>query len=523
VTTRTIVWFRGKDLRISDHAPLQGALAGGEVIPLFVLDPHVFAPARARELPNRMQFLLDSLCALEAALAARGSRLLVVPGESVEVVPRLAREWKADRVVAQRRVEPFARERDRRIRDALGAKFELFEGETLMPPGTLRTRAGRPYSVFSQFARVFRPTAMIGEPLPPPRSLPPVPSDIRARVTAIPTCEQLGIDRNPALLHGGEQAAKARLRRFLRDAAGAYPEHRDRMDLPGTSRLSADLEFGTISARQVWTAVENALGGTPAASSFLTELVWREFTHSTLWDRPALLEKPFRPAFEGFPWRHDEELWRAWVNGRTGYPIVDAASRQLLGEGFVHNRARMISASFLCKHLLIDYRRGEAHYMKYLTDGDWAQNNAGWQWSAGCGCDAQPYFRIFNPVRQGERFDPEGDYVRRWVPELEKVPARHIHDPSKAPEGVLRAAGVELGESYPRPVVDHRFARERFLAVAAQHLARGKVGRSRGAGLDHSEAPGGDLEAVQARVRPAHRVLQGAMQLRQRSLRRRDR
>jgi len=479
VTTRTIVWFRGKDLRLADHAPLRGALAAGEVIPLFVLDPYFFAPARARELPHRMQFLLDSLRALEAALADRGSRLLVVAGRSVEVVPRLVREWKADRVVAQRWVEPFGRERDRRIREALGAKFELYEGETLMPPGMLRTGAGTPYSVFSPFARAFLRTATIAKPPPPPRRLPPVPRDVRARATAIPTCERLGIVHNPALLPGGEPAARARLRRFLRDAAAAYPVQRDRMDLAGTSRLSADLKFGTLSARQVWTAVEDALDGAPAAGSFLNELVWREFTHSTLWDRPELLEKPFRPAFEGFPWRHDEAQWQAWVVGKTGYPIVDAASRQLLGEGFVHNRARMISASFLCKHLLIDYRRGEAHYLKYLTDGDWAQNNAGWQWSAGCGCDAQPYFRVFHPVTQGEKFDPEGNYVRRWVPELEKMPARHIHKPWEAPDAVLRSAGVVLDGTYPRPVVDHRFARERFLAAAAQHLGRGA--RTRGA------------------------------------------
>ena len=475
MTTRTIVWYRGKDLRIADHAPLGEALSAGEVIPVFVLDPYSFAPARARELPHGMQFLLDSLRALESALADRGSRLLVVAGRSVEVVPRLVREWKADRVLAQRWVEPFARERDQRMREALGGKFELYEGETLLPPGTLRTGAGKPYSVFSQFARVFRQTAQmetLGKPLPPPRSLPPVPRGIRARVTALPACEQLGIDRNPALLPGGEQAAQARLERFLRDAAAAYPERRDRMDLPGTSRLSADLKFGTLSARQVWTAVENALDGTPAARSFLNELVWREFTHSTLWDRPELLEKPFRPAFAGFPWQYDEGLWQAWVVGKTGYPVVDAAARQLLGEGFVHNRGRMIAASFLCKHLLIDYRRGEAHYMAYLTDGDWAQNNAGWQWSAGCGCDAQPYFRIFNPVTQGEKFDPEGNYVRRWVPELERMPAHYIHRPWEAPDAVLRASGVRLDETYPRPVVDHRFARERFLAAAAQHLKR---------------------------------------------------
>jgi len=469
---RTIVWYRGKDLRISDHAPLGDAIETGEVIPLFVLDPYFFAPARAREVPHRMQFLLDSLRALEGNLAECGSRLVVVSGKSVEVVPRLCREWKADRVVAQRWVEPFARERDRRVREALGARFELYEGETLLPPGTLRTGVGNPYSVFSQFSRVFHETAIIGKPLRTPRALPPVPKDIRARATTIPTCEELGIPRNEAILPGGEQAAKTRLRRFLRSAAAVYPEHRDRMDLAGTSRLSADLKFGTLSVRQVWSAVEKALDGTRAARSFLNELVWREFTHTTLWDRPELLEKPFRPAFAGFPWKYDDALWQAWVLGQTGVPLVDASARQLLGEGFVHNRARMIAASFLTKHLLIDYRRGEAHYMKYLTDGDWAQNNAGWQWSAGCGCDAQPYFRIFNPVTQGKKFDPEGNYVRRWVPELGRMPARYIHQPWEAPDAVLRAAGVQLGETYPRPVVEHRFARERFLALAAQHLKR---------------------------------------------------
>ncbi|MCC6151384.1 MAG: deoxyribodipyrimidine photo-lyase [Planctomycetes bacterium] len=471
MTPRTIVWFRGKDLRLADHGPLQAALAG-EVIPLFVLDPYFFAPARARAFPHRMQFLLESLRGLEAALAKLGSRLLIVEGKSVEVVPRLVREWKADRVVAQRWVEPFARKRDLRIAQALGAKFELFEGETLAPPGTLRSGADRPYAVFSQFARVFRATVKIGKPLSRPRRLPAVPGDIRAREDGIPTCEQLGIARNAAVLSGGEDAAMARMEHFLRDGAAAYAEQRDRMDLAKTSRLSADLKFGTISARQVWKAIESAQGNTACARAFLNELLWREFTHSTLWDRPELLEKPFRLAFTGFPWLYDEGQWQAWVTGKTGYPIVDAASRQLLGEGFVHNRARMIAASFLCKHLLMDYRRGEAHYMKYLTDGDWAQNNAGWQWSAGCGCDAQPYFRVFNPTTQGEKFDPEGDYVRRWVPELARMPARYIHDPAEAPQAVLQAAGVVLDQNYPRPIVAHRFARERFLAVAAQHLKR---------------------------------------------------
>ncbi|MGE5347593.1 MAG: cryptochrome/photolyase family protein [Acidithiobacillales bacterium] len=467
---RTIVWFRGKDLRIADHAPLRDAVDTGEVIPLFVLDPGLFAPARARELPHRMQFLLDSLRELEAGLGDRGGRLVVVPGESVEVVSRLAQRWRADRVVAYRRVEPFAREQDRRLRGALGGKLELHEGETLLKPGTLRTVAGNPYAIFSRFARAFWKTVSVASPIPAPRRLPPLPDGVPARTAPIPSCEALGIARNPAILAGGERAGRARLRKFLRAAAFAYSERRDRMDIAGTSRLSADLNSGTLSVRQVWTEVENALGGSRSARSFLNELVWREFHHSTLWDRPELLEKPFRPAFAGFPWGYDEALWRAWVLGRTGYPVVDASARQLLGEGFLHNRARMISASFLTKHLLIDYRRGEAHYMKFLTDGDPAQNNAGWQWSAGCGCDAQPYFRMFNPVTQGEKFDPEGNYVRRWVPELARLPSRYIHRPWEAPEPVLREAGVRLGKGYPRPVVDHRAARMRFLSLAARHL-----------------------------------------------------
>ncbi|HSP93280.1 MAG TPA: deoxyribodipyrimidine photo-lyase [Thermoanaerobaculia bacterium] len=467
---RTLVWFRGKDLRVADHAPLRDAAEAGEVIPLFVLDPYFFVPARARQLPRRIQFLLDSLRELEANLADRGSRLLVVAGRSVEVVPQLARKWKVDRVAAHRWVEPLGRERDRRVRAALGVRLDLYEGETLLPPGLLRTGGGKPYSVFTAFARAFAASAAVGRPLKAPKSLPPLPRGVEARTTEIPTCEELGITRTAAVLVGGERAARERLRRFLEGPARRYHELRDRLDLPGTSRLSADLKFGTISIRQVWTAVEKALDGARGARSFLNELVWREFTHSTLWDRPELLEQPFRRQFTGFPWENNRALWDAWVEGRTGYPVVDASARQLLGEGFVHNRARMISASFLTKHLLIDYRRGEAHYMKFLTDGDWAQNNAGWQWSAGCGCDAQPYFRIFNPATQGDRFDPEGDYVRRWVPELAGMPARYIHRPWEAPVSVLRAARVQLGKDYPRPVIDHRFARERFLSLAARHF-----------------------------------------------------
>jgi len=451
---RSLVWFRGKDLRVADHEPLREACAGGEVIPLFVLDPHFFGPDRARRLPHRMQFLLDSLHALAANLEHLGSRLLVAAGPSVEVVPALAESWRVDQVLAQRWVEPFGRERDRRVAESLGRArigFRLFEGETLLPPGSVRTGQGGPFRVFTPFARACAMRLDPGPAQPAPR-LPPLP--VEAASVPLPTLEDLGLARNPRLLPGGERAARDRLRAFVSGPLADYADDRDRMDRPGTSRLGADLKFGTLSVRGVW----QATGGSAAA--FRNELLWREFGHHLLWQWPELLHAPFRPGFRGFPWREDADGWAAWTEGRTGYPVVDAAARQLLQEGFVHNRARMVAASFLTKHLLIDFRRGEAHYLRWLTDGDWALNDAGWQWSAGCGCDAQPWFRIFNPVTQGQKFDPDGAYVRRWVPELAALPGALAHEPWKAPRR----------PDYPPPIVDHAFARARFLSVARGHL-----------------------------------------------------
>jgi deoxyribodipyrimidine photo-lyase len=469
--TRTLVWFRGKDLRVNDHAPLVAALATGEVVPLFVLDPYFFAPERAQRIPHRMQFLLESLAALSAMIERLGSRLLTVAGKSVEVVPELARSLRVDRVVGQRWCEPFARERDRRVQAALGVPFELFPGETLHELGTLRTKQGTPYVVFTPFSRAFTAEIRVAPPLPAPARLPPLPSDVSVATAPPPTLAALGITENPRLLRGGERAAEERLAQFLAGPAADYAEGRDRLDRAGTSRLSQDLKFGTLSVRSVWHALGPARKNASAShAAFRNELLWREFSHSTLWDRPALLREPFRPAWRDFPFRDDDAGFAAWCEGRTGYPVVDAAARQLLGEGFVHNRARMIAASFLTKHLLIDYRRGEAHYLRFLTDGDPAQNNLGWQWSAGCGTDAQPYFRVFNPVSQGQRFDPVGAYVRRWVPELAAFPAESIHAPWDAPASVLRDAGVALGRNYPAPIVDHGEARARFLAVAESFL-----------------------------------------------------
>jgi deoxyribodipyrimidine photo-lyase len=476
---RTLVWFRGKDLRVTDHGPLTSAIAAGDVLPLFVLDPYFFALERARELPHRMQFLLESLESLRKNLARLGSELLLAEGKSVQIVPQLARELSATRVVAQRWTEPFGRERDRRVAAALAVPFELFDGETLMPPETIRNGGGQPFSVFTPFARALRRSLPDVTPLPAPQTLPPLPADVRFRSASLPTLTELGIVENPSLLRGGERAARARLTEFLDDTIARYDRERDRMDLAGTSRLSADLKFGTLSVRSVWAAATRLAERAPSAvDKFTSELLWREFTHASLWDRPQLLTQPFRADFIDFPWADDEAGWQAWTSGRTGYPVVDAAARQLLADGFVHNRARMIAASFLTKHQLIHYARGEAHYMKYLTDGDWAQNNAGWQWSAGCGTDAQPYFRVFNPTLQGEKFDPNGDYVRRYVPELALLPAKFIHRPAAAPKNVLETAGVRLGVTYPEPVVDHAMARDRFLKIAESHL------KGRGAGGD---------------------------------------
>ena len=470
---RTLVWFRGKDLRLTDHAPLLDALERGEAIPIFVVDPHFFAPERAKEMPHRMQFLVESLAELATAIEARGSRLLFAHGKSVVVVPELAHAFGAERVVAHRWSEPFGIERDRRVASALtrgGSRLELFEGETLAVPGQVLTGSGTPFAVFTPFSRAFVKAVTIGQPRPAPKTLPPLPplpAAVKKLLGDAPTLASIGVVRNEQLVTGGEQAARARIATFMKDAAAKYDEGRNAMGVHGTSRISQDLKFGTLSARSAWQAARRGLDDHPKAwRTFANQLVWREFAYDVLRGRPEVLERPFRAAWERFPWRKDSAAWSAWVEGRTGYPVVDAAARQLLGEGFVHNRARMIAASFLCKHLLIDVRLGEAHYMKYLTDGDWALNDLGWQWSAGCGVDAQPWFRVFNPVTQGERFDADGAYVRRWVPELARVPARWLHSPWLMPPLELLALGV----SYPAPIVDHALARGRFLAAAEGHL-----------------------------------------------------
>lgn len=468
--TITLVWFRDKDLRVHDHAPLAASARAGAVLCLFVRERE-----RAALPAHRAQFLRGSLAALDDALTRRGSKLFVAEGDATSIVPTIARAIGAERVVAQRSTEPEHRSRDERVERALardGARLELFDGETLAAPASLRNASGEPFSVYSAFARSFRAKIRVGAPGGAPRRLPPPPRRAPAAARAFERKRDDDGDGHddPRLPAGGEVAARGRLTRFLRGAARSYHRDRDRLDRDGTSRLSVDLRFGTLSPRAVWTAAARALAKRhpEAWAVFSNELLWREFAYAVLWDDPKLLERPHRELFERFPWETSRAWWRAWRDGRTGYPVVDAAARQLLAEGFVHNRARMISASFLTKHLRIDFRRGEAHYLEHLVDGDPPQNDFGWQWTTGCGFDAAPYFRVFNPVEQGRKFDATGGYVRAWVPELARLPDAWIHEPWRAPAEALRAAGVRLGVTYPRPVVDHREARTRYLATMAE-------------------------------------------------------
>lgn len=471
----SLVWFR-LDLRIADNPALQAAAErGGPVVPLFVLDD---AEAGAWGFGGAQRWWLHhSLAALAADLGRRGLRLVLRRGRATEILPELARAAGAGAVYWNRCYEPWRIARDRALKQALagdGLEVESFNAALLHEPWTVETKQGGPYAVYTPFWRALqqRPVA---DPLPAPGPM-----------TGLEGIEGDALDdwnllpRRPDWAGGlreawtpGEAAAQARLGAFLQHALADYAAERDRPDLDSTSRLSPHLHFGEIGPRQVWAAVQAFLErrGGPAGQAdgsvrkFLAELGWREFSHHLLYHHPALPEAPWRRQFRSFPWSDDEAAFRAWCRGRTGYPIVDAGMRQLRHEGWLHNRVRMIVASFLVKDLLVPWQRGEAWFRDTLVDADLANNAASWQWVAGCGADAAPYFRIFNPVLQGEKFDPHGDYLRRWLPELCALPERWLHKPWEAPEPVLRAAGLRLGRDYPEPMVDHRRARERALAA----------------------------------------------------------
>jgi deoxyribodipyrimidine photo-lyase len=404
-------------------------------------------------------------------------------GDPAEILPRVAAQAKVDLVTWSRRYEGAAIALDTDLKTALttaGHRVATFNAALLNEPWQVTTKTGDPMKVFSPYWRAAR---ALGEP-PAPRPAPErvLPLKLPQPVAAMAvTLESLALEpTSPDWAGGlreawtpGEAGAAAALTDFLTGPLDGYGEGRNRPDYVSTSRLSPHLRFGEIGPRQIWHATRTAVdSGEAAASSsdaekFLSEIGWREFSYHLLFYNPELATRNFNARFDAFPWRHDEAALKAWRRGATGYPIIDAGLRELWTTGWMHNRVRMIVASFLIKHLLIDWREGEAWFWDTLVDADPANNAASWQWVAGSGADAAPYFRIFNPVTQGLKFDPDGLYVRHWVPEIAALPDSLIHEPWKADAGTLRRAGIGLGESYPRPIVDLDAGRERALAALA--------------------------------------------------------
>ncbi len=470
----SLLWFR-QDLRLADNPALRAAVdSDGPVIPVYIHCPEEdgrWPPGAASRW-----WLHHSLQSLDSELRRRGSRLLLARGQALTALRRLIVGTGARTVFWNRRYEPAAAQRDEFVRRALeadGIAVRTFNASLLMEPAAISTREGRPFQVFTAF---WRRASNALEP--------PVPQPARRRIEPPGTWPEslplasLGLFPHKPWHHGlacgwrpGEAAAHARLDLFTGDLLAAYARDRNRPDHDGTSRLSPHLHFGEISPRQVLAAVLSAgaaaglAPGEALKSPFLTELGWREFGYHLLHHYPSSSDEPLRERFRRFPWRDDAAALEAWQRGRTGVPIVDAGMRQLWQTGWMHNRVRMIAASYLVKNLRVPWQHGARWFWDTLVDADLASNTLGWQWVTGCGADAAPYFRIFNPVIQARRFDPDGSYVRRFVPELAGLSTTRIHAPWEASAAELAAAGIRLGEDYPAPIVDLRASREAALAA----------------------------------------------------------
>jgi deoxyribodipyrimidine photo-lyase len=458
---RRILWWLRRDLRLNDNLVLhQALLDGAAVLPVFVLDPKLMDSPKLA--PARKQFLFDSLAELDANLKRRGSYLIVQRGEPSRKLLQLVRETQADAVYFHADYTPYARARDARVTAALeraGVRVRTFNDLYLADPAQVVKPDGSPYTVYARYRARFQPLVTIPPRYALRRSL-NTPPGIRSQMPAFL--------REPHFARGGERAARALLKDFVARENGLaqYAEMRNALAADATSHLSPHLHLGTISVREVVRAAHDAFPrgkahAAHAADVWLDELIWREFFNQVLYHFPHAARRSFRPAYANLKWRTDDAAFAAWREGCTGYPLVDAAMRQLRETGWMHNRARMVAASFLTKDLLIDWRQGEAHFLQHLIDGDMASNNGGWQWTAGTGTDAQPYFRIFNPVLQSRRYDPRGEYIRRYVPELANLPARYVHAPWEMPGDVARTAQFTLGADYPFPIVNHAAQRER--------------------------------------------------------------
>lgn len=473
----TVVWFR-RDLRVEDHPALAAAAERGQVVCLFVPDPQLLG-RRHHDCPPRLRFLRAGLDALDAALRERGGRLVVRGGDPHRVVPLVAAEAGADRVHATREITPLGRTRDRRVHDALrdsGVRFVRFDGDLLAAPEGLPGPAGAGYRVFTPFYRAWL-KAPVPEHVPAPEHLDG--PDLASEGTG-------ALPAGDPPLPAGPDAALTRLDAFISSQDVDY--YRDERDLVAddtTSRLSPYLRFGMCTAAQIGRAIGSERMA-PGRDAFWRQVAWREFFHHLMWWRPEAARLSLQEQFRDLAWDDDPAHLEAWTRGMTGYPLVDAAMRQLADSGWIHNRARMVAASFLVKDLLVDWRRGESVFMRGLVDGDPASNNGGWQWVASTGTDAAPYFRVLNPIRQARRFDPEGVYVKRHVPELRRVPEEHIHEPWLMDPELQRRIQCRIGVDYPAPIVDHL---ERQRIAVARYRDAGAGGgattrRPRSAGHD---------------------------------------
>jgi deoxyribodipyrimidine photo-lyase len=467
-STPAIVWFR-RDLRLDDNPALDAASrSGAPLCPVFILDPDEMPGAAS------LWWLHHSLASLSSALGKLGAPLVLRRGRPAEILPRLAEETGAAAIFWNRCYEPQAVARDKALKSVLadnGIEVSSFNGSLLAEPWQVKTGSGDPYKVFTPFWRALSQLSF-DAPIAAPKRLAAaassVPSDALEDWNLLPVKPDWAGGLRETW-QPGEEGARDRLSTFVDGAMSAYRDARDLPDREGTSRISPHLHWGEVSPRRIWhvarAAAEAQAGNSATAEPFLREVGWRDFAFHLIFNWPAMVSENWKGEFDAFPWATDDAAFLAWTRGMTGYPLVDAGMRELWQTGWMHNRVRMVAASFLIKHLMIDWRRGAEWFEDTLVDADLAVNRASWQWVAGSGADAAPYFRIFNPVLQGEKFDPAGDYVRRYVPELAGLDARYIHRPWEAPSDVLAKAGIDLGESYPRPIVDHAEARARALAA----------------------------------------------------------
>ena len=464
-----IHWFR-RDLRLNDNTALNAATKEHtRVIPTYVLSNwkgrHRWTGA------PRQQFLCDSIASLDRGLRKAGSALILRQGDAIEELTRLVRETNASAIYANRDPDPHGREIEKRLSlaaEKLGAKLHLFKDVALHERDEALTGSGTPFRIFTPFSRAW---SSLEKPRPGGRvtQLPPLPQGLQS--LPLPSLETWNLtpSEDIKLPEAGETQAQARLQKFLDNRLFNYADHRDIPALDGTSRISQDLRFGVLSIRETYDQVQQRLKGATSDQRrslqiFVNELCWREFYYQVLWFKPEVLEHEYSEAYRGLPWTNNQEAFSRWCEGKTGFPIVDAGMRQLRASGFMHNRVRMIVAMFLTKDLHLDWRQGEQWFMQRLLDGEIAANNGGWQWSAGTGTDAAPYFRIQNPWTQSSRFDIDAEYIKRWIPELTGVPAARLHQPP--------TPGIRLSPAYPLPMVDHAKERDVALASYKAHLKK---------------------------------------------------